>query len=370
MAKKKLLLCDLVIAKNICNAECEYCLTRYDHFTSEDRNVLKNKYAYQKGNPLHTHLNDIVCTLLDHFEVAALKISGGEILLIPGIIQFLREQSSEFINVQMMTNGTLLNEARINALSSIPNFHLQISIDSHDLRGNIYRNKSKAVQNRLLQNIDMVIGMGIPLEINCVLTDKSLAYLEDFLNYLLQYQGSKLVVFPFPVRGNEIERFFPKDEQLCFLERIMNNYDRYKAILPPYQYMQGLYQFIRNHERTQVCSVPYHSFQIFDDGQCTPCPYWWTVDLGNVLSHKVNALDKIQTDPIYRLLLSRKHKLQDCKHCYVRAEILNMYFDNTISMETLKKISFYSDERMTNFLECIKSSYDDYIFKHIIKNLD
>ncbi|EPR10585.1 radical SAM protein [Ruminiclostridium papyrosolvens] len=354
--KKKLLLCDMVIAKNLCNASCEYCLTNYDNY-DPGQACLRNEYKYEKGTNLYQRLNYIIDTLQQKLDIGALKISGGEILLVKNIISLLEERSSQFINVQLMTNGILLNDESISRLKAIPNFYLQISFDSSDFEGNFYRNKNRNMHDRLLKNIDKVLKSGIPLEINCVVTDRSIAHLSNFLDYLKQYEGYPLKVFPFPVRGDEVEKYFPKEEQISEIDKIIDNYHNYESIIPPVQYWEGLKLFLQNKRRQRICMIPYHTFQFFDDGKFTPCPYWWTVELGNLFRDSEAVIDNFQTAPVYRMLLASKPKLGSCDHCYIRSEVLNLYFEGVLSKSDIKTIPFYGKPEMLEFLEKVKADY-------------
>jgi len=355
--KKKLLLCDLVIAKDLCNASCRYCLTNYDQFSDNQKALLRRQYQYQDGVALYWRLNTLLDTLEDNLEIAALKISGGEILMVPNIIQLLEERASRYYQVQMMTNGILLNAQSIRRLSKIPNLFLQVSIDSDNLKGNYYRIQQPKKQSRLLENVDAVITAGIPLEINSVLTDLSLPYFPDFLDYLLRYRDRPLTVFPFPVRGDEVARYFPREDQIPVLTQILERYDQYQFILPPRPYMDNLITFLQEKKRQRLCTVPFHSAQFFDNGQFTPCPYWWTVDFGNIIDEGAEPIKQYRTNPIYRSLLARKPCLKPCQHCYVHAEVLNLYFEDRLSSSALMTIPFYRSSQMIQFVNNIKEEY-------------
>ena len=354
--KKKLLLCDLVIGENICNQKCEYCLTKYDNYNEKDK-FIQEKYCYEAGTNLHFRLNQLIDNLLNQFDVAALKIIGGEIFMVQNIISLLEERSHQFVNVQLMTNGILLNEERIERLKNIKNFHLQISVDSSNFEGNSYRNKNKLNHDKLLKNIDSAVKAEIPLEINCVLTDKSLEHLEEYLKYLSQYEGHQLKIYPFPVRGNETETFFPKEEQCDIIHRILVQYDSYGSIMPPIQYFENLLEFLQNRSRQKECSIPFHSFQAFEDGEVTPCPYWWTANIGNLIEKQEEIVNVVNCSPIYRMIFGAKPRLAPCKKCYTRSEVLNLYFEGVIGLEEIGTIPFYSDMRMQEYLIALKKEY-------------
>lgn len=358
--KKKLLLCDLVIGENICNQKCDYCLTKYDNYNDKDK-FLNENYRYAEGTDLHNRLNVLLDNLLEEFEVAALKIIGGEIFMVQNIIALLEERSHQFVNVQLMSNGIAITEEKIERLKKIKNFHMQISVDSSNFEGNFYRNKNEKVHERLLHNIDSVIKAGIPLEINCVLTDRSIEYLEEYLRYLGQYEGAKLKVYAFPVRGNESEVYFPRKEQFEIIQRIIDNYDSYGSIMPPVQYYENLLAFLKEGKRQRECSIPFHSFQAFENGEVTPCPYWWTTNIGNLITDAEKVKEASEKNPIYRMIYGGTPRLAPCKKCYIRSEVQNLYFEGALTLEELATIPFYQDEKIKEYLIDLK---EDYIAKH------
>lgn len=355
--RKKMLLCDLVIAEDICNASCMYCLTNYDQFHDHKKQMLRREYRYEKGTELYRRVNKLLDTLEDNLEVAALKISGGEILMVENIIQLLEERSAHYLQLQLMTNGIMLNPQIIERLHRIPNLFMQISCDSNTLEGNYYRNQNQEIQSRLLRNIDATIKAGIPLEINTVLTDRSLPSFRKFLEYLLRYKDWQLKVFPFPVRGDARASCFPREDQIDALKQVLYDYDRYRMLLPPRLYIENLIAFLQHGTRQHPCTIPYHTAQLFDDGLITPCPFWWSTSLGNIDKQGVAAIEQYRTNPIYRLLLSKNIKFKPCQHCYVRSEVMNLYFEDKLSDSELKTVPFYRSDKMIDFINYIKLEY-------------
>jgi MoaA/NifB/PqqE/SkfB family radical SAM enzyme len=364
--KIPLLVNDFVIREDICNSRCAYCLIG-DSLLKEDRSVertdgivqfdlkkIKEPLVYQFGAPLKIRIDKVLNIMEEYIDASILKISGGEVFLIKNIIGLLEDRYTHYSNIQVLTNGTLLTQERIERLSNIPNINVQFTIDGHTLEMNSYRVKTQILQNKLMENLELLIKYEIPVEINCVLTDKNTENLDKFAEYLLRYEG-KLILLPYPVRGTAKSRYFPLPMQLKGIERLIKNYTLYEGILPPLIYLLSLLEYLKTKRRTLKCSLPLCMFQLFDDGVITPCVNMWTVILGNILNEESKSLfDKIGKEKIYNLMLMDAPSTPFCKQCFTPWDIINLYLQNKISIEDLCRISLYARKEIKRKLEKLK----------------
>ena len=150
---------DYVICEEICNGSCKYCLTgmstfkkKHQHLLFENKiafdlhPLLDGKITYQNDSILKKKIDFVNDWIFTHLKPLILKISGGEILLVKNIEDFIFKQCSVYKRVQMLTNGFLLNRKLLEKLRDMPGFCLQISMDGHTLELN-----SNRVQNSQLQ---------------------------------------------------------------------------------------------------------------------------------------------------------------------------------------------------------------------------
>ncbi len=334
---------DLVISEENCNLSCSYCLTDASQFKDKhlDHPLRQPPVVLTYEDTLQEQLDAITDRTLTQFDIPILKVSGGEVMLIRKVMDFLRKEAKKYNVLQILTNGLMLDNKTLQEFQSWGNVVLQISIDHHTVEGNAHRITVKSLQEKLLNKIDLVTKYNIPLELYCVLNDTNTGILDQFLDFLLPYSG-KLMVFPFPVRGPIKELFYPKPEQHVVLERILTGYTKYSGVLPPKPYMERLLSFLKQGKRTFGCSLPRMVFGTFNDGTVTPCPNIWFKNLGNVLSPNYkDALIQVEKSPFYHLLVVDSPRLDACKACFTPWDILGLYIEDLITLDELCESPMY-----------------------------
>lgn len=343
--KKKLLFYDLVIREDLCNLHCDYCLTNTSKLHKENIRTLEN--VYLEDNELGKTLHELNDSMHSNFDISILKISGGELFAIKNIMNYIKKIANEYDAIQIISNGTLLNLDLIKQLKEIPKLCMQLSVDCHLLEGNRYRSKSEKTLNKVLENIQLLIQYQIPIEINCVLTDRNIPYIEEFVKYLVGLDAKQLVVVPFPVRGRERNQYFPKSNMLDGLKNVIENYDKYQSVLPPKLYLDNLYQFIEKGTRKGQCYIPQIAVGGFDNGTLTPCPNYWFDCAGNLLDKESFDIEEYyKTSKLYSILKRKNIALDVCKTCFTPWELLNNYLNGEITIDELSKLSIYNMKKV------------------------
>lgn len=343
---QKYLVNDFVIAEDNCNMNCLYCLTDISEFKEKHkRPTCKSAKTlnYLTDVKLKENIDGISHMITSNFDVAILKVSGGELLLTKNIMEYIKQQAEKYKVVQILTNGLLLNDNLLKEIKSVENVCLQISIDHYTMDGNYYRTGNDKVHKLIIRNIEKVVEYGIPLEINCVLTDKNTPIIDEFCDYLLKYKGSNIMLFMFPVRGANRDLFYPKPDQLAGIEKIIENYDRYESIMAPKVYLEHLLGFLKRGSRELRCIVGGMTIGTFDDGTVTPCSNYWFTSIGNLLDeNSQETVMRIGTDKIYRLLMNKRNRIGECSKCFTPWETLNLYGAGLLSIEELCRSPLYS----------------------------
>jgi len=334
---------DLVVKEDICNMQCDYCLTGTSEFKdSESIKAQRNSLVYANGSELQRNMDAVTESIFNAFGVSILKISGGEILLVKGIMDYIKKHAPKYKKVQLLTNGVKLTLDFLDQLKKVENISIQISIDHHTLEGNEYRTPTQGKLQRILDSLDNAVCSGLPVEINCVLHNKNTHLLSDFADYLMRYKG-RVTLFPFPVRGKNKYDFYPIANQLSGIEELIKQYPEYQEILPPKVYLKYLLRFLQSGKREIPCIFPKIAIGSFDDGNITPCANYWFTSLGNVLGDDSQAvLKKINADRIYSVLMHERHRPVECTQCFTPWEILNLYAMGELSISDLKRLPLYS----------------------------
>lgn len=350
---------DLVVKEDICNMHCKYCLTGTSEFKEgESVKLHKSNLLYSKGSELQKNMDYITESIFDAFSISILKISGGEILLVKGIIDYIKKHAPRYKKVQILTNGVLLTPDLLRQLKEIENICIQISIDHHTVAGNGYRTPTLKKLQLILDNLDHAVRSGFFVEINCVLHDKNTHLIIDFADYLMKYKGH-VTLFPFPVRGKNKFDFYPKAEHLSGIKELITRYTEYQKILPPKVYFEYLLRFLQSSKREIPCVIPKIAVGSFDDGNITPCANYWFNSLGNVLNEDPQAVfSRVNKDKIYSVLTHDRCRPTECTQCFTPWEILNLYAIGELSIFDLKRLPLYSFDGVEDSLSEIKVKED------------
>ena len=90
----------------------------------------------------------------------------------------------------------------------------------------------------------------------------------------------------------------------------------------------------------------------FDNGHITPCSNYWFYTFGSVLEENFDkVLERIDNEKIYKILCNAQHQLKVCSQCFTPWEIINLYLENLISLDELKKIHLYSFEGIETYFD-------------------
>lgn len=365
-SKCKLLFNDYVCFFDKCNFRCDYCLNKLKPNETEiwkqtDQSV-EEKHLFMRGRQLSydSETKKMMDKTVDRFseiiDTPILRISGGEILAIKDIEKFIEKYHEKYAVVQIVTNGFFLVPALIERFRKLNNIHIHLSLDGHTLEMNKKRVKSQEIQDRLLDNLEACVDSGLNIEIGSVLTNQNTKEFSTYLDYLMKYKN-KITVLPSPVRGNDFVQYFPSKEDVLGFHRVLDNYDKYSSILPPKVYIRELIEFLERKKRGTACHIPRVAIQSVENGSITPCPNGWTLQLGNVNAENYEEITyKIGSESIYDILLQKRPRLNYCKECFTAYDIVNLYFNDQITIEELSQYPLYADSRVYNRLIEIKES--------------
>lgn len=337
---------DLVINEDSCNLSCAYCLTGQSNLKQSHCEQLifqpPKIASYEPGNALGRQLHTVVERIKGRFGTPYLKVTGGEIFLVKGIMNFLERMSRQHEILVVQTNGLLVREEHLKAFRDWGNVVIQISLDSHLYEGNSYRVPNQTAHNKLISRIEAILESGLPVEIYGVINDRSVGDLEAIARWLGGF-ASKPVYMPFPVRGPDTDRFRIRDDQVVHVEQLVERYDDYAAVLGPRAYFDRLLSFYRNGERRFRCHLPRLVISSFSDGLVTACPNIWFSELGNAVEGDWPSIAaKVGTTGLYQALLAPQPRLEACKGCFTPWDVLSMYVDGEITADELSAIPVYA----------------------------
>ncbi|MGA9347576.1 MAG: radical SAM protein [Anaerolineae bacterium] len=353
---------DHVLTDFICNLRCTYCPCEVD--------LIKRKgdMLYVRSSEYSPAYHESIGTFLERNQevirrskrqknTPILKVSGGEIFLIPEFMNMLPILADKYAVVQILTNGTLINPTIIEKLKAIPNIHIQVSLDGHTIEMNTHRFRNPRVLLLILNNLTLLSKANIPLEINCVLTTANTGGFFDFVKDI-DHRLRECIVYPFPVRSNP--ELFPHPDQIeTFEQAFKENFLSVKHLLPPIQYFHALIEFMKSGKRLKGCYVPHVVLATSGDGQLEACTCGPVKSLGNVLATSVSeAFMRVGKDPCYDSVREPDLSPVCCHDCFTHYDIINLFMEGGISVRELKTMPFFNAPEVIDKLIAIKEELD------------
>lgn len=351
---------DLVIQEDSCNLACSYCLTGQSQFKQE-HSLLKifeppSKLSCEPGTELRQRLDAILAGVAVQ-PVPVVKISGGEVMLIRGIMELIEELSERYETVVVLTNGIPLSDARLARLGELGNVVLQVSLDSTRFHGNSYRVESQAIHDALMARMWSIFASGMPVEIYMVLNDRSIEDFEASCGDLLPF-AERLRLFPFPVRGPLRKPFLTRPEQHGPFFRLLDRADEWGRLMPAPPYLERLRSVLGGDGRTFRCHLPRIAFTAFDDGAVTSCPNIWFNHVANLLEQPgEQVMERLTESPFRRLLLSERPRIDACRACFTPWDPVSLYFDDQLTLDELSEVPVYRGARTREMLQRIHLAY-------------
>lgn len=285
MTPLKRAIIDLVIREHYCNFDCKYCgLTQFGQARQEN--------SLEPGTPLRTRVTEILQRVRHLVDAPVLKLSGGEVFLLPGFMGFLRDIHADFQVVQVITNGSLLNRSVVRNLVELGNVQLNYSLDGHTLAMNAQRIVrgspvgQEKLNRQLLDNLALALEQGLTVEINMVLSEVNATGLLAFLAFLDRLPG-RVKLYPFPVRWRPGFRM-GRDVFTGFRAQVEEALRLYPHLLPPRGYFDHLLAFLPEYRRKRPCDLPFFVLGINDEGEVLRCPCGFD-QWGNVMDDAVAA---------------------------------------------------------------------------------
>lgn len=182
----------LEVQELLCNLRCRYCWLTNDSAQTVRRNDAlvtlpnvrgdKRPLATEGINDLYERVQQILINNQLSTRAPILKIAGGEILLLPEVIEAIREVDHLFRKIQILTNGTLFKKYNIDQ-GNPEKYLFQVSLDGHTQDMNRERRFSDRNFQQIFDSLKELRRRGFNVEINTVLTDANIAQLPTPWSY-------------------------------------------------------------------------------------------------------------------------------------------------------------------------------------------
>lgn len=350
---------DYIIHENLCNFRCKYCLGKD---LKEDSRNLINSYEENNKRVKYESNCDIertINTYEKYINAEIFQLSGGELFMIENISDFIEDKSKRYEKVVILTNGFLLNETVIKQLAKYKNIVFGISLDGHTLEMNSYRFQSENTLKRIVENIKLLIKYDSAILINMVLHNKNIDYIKEFLYYLSNL-SNKIAVFPAILRGTASDVYNYSEEKAEILLDIAEDNELVARLSIVPEYFREMYNVCKSGFKSFNCYTSMFSTEMFHNGELVCCPLNWIKIIGNIVEDSPDEVfNKFGNDEIYHLLRKKSKGFKACKYCLSHYDVINMYLEDIIDLNTIKKVSFLNTPKIIEKIEFLKKVVKD-----------
>ena len=283
-----------------CNERCVHCYIPHEY----KNQVMDEALFYE----LMSQCQDL--------KILHITISGGEPLLHPQIIPFLRKCRECDMSVNILSNLTLLNNEIIDEMKHNPLLGVQTSIYSMNPDIHDAITMSRGSLQKTMDGVISLVECGIPVQISCPIMKTNLDGYKDVKEWAAQYNVS--VEYDYTLIGqynggdaNLRYRLSEEEVERVIVDELTSNAN-YKSEL--------MKEVAENHNKTQddyICSVCNSSICVAQNGNVFPCAGWQGYVLGNITESSLADIWYHSSKVDYLRGLKRKD-FKECENCQQR----------------------------------------------------
>jgi MoaA/NifB/PqqE/SkfB family radical SAM enzyme len=226
-------------------------------FIPTDRCNLDCTYCFQKStDQFEMSWEDFSCRLekADRLGTGVVSFLGGEPLLWPHISDAVAACTERNFFTDLTTNGTLLDDDRIESLGAAGLDYLNVSADVIQ-PGKVTKKCSILAEHRVKKMLDVQAGTGMKVRVNAVLYKDNSSDIFDLIEYTHEHDVPISIGFVVPefeeARAQTPEIYFTADDA-DFLaeiaERLIKFKNRGYKIIDTRQYFRGVQKYLRGEQ--------------------------------------------------------------------------------------------------------------------------
>lgn len=244
-------------------------------------------------------------------NIIHVTLSGGEPLLHPDILAFLKKCHELDLSVNVLSNLTLLNDSIIDEMKQNPLLSVQTSIYSMDSKVHDSITKREGSLEQTITGVRKLLDANIPVQISCPVMKQNKDSVRDVIRW-----GNSLNI------GVAIEPvIFASFDGSC--SNVANRLDTHEiAEVIETQLKEGYAQSYRLTAREKeafspdapICSVCRYSFCVSVRGEIFPCAGWQANIIGDACKDSIKDIWE-KSEKIQELRSIKRSQFPKCVDC-------------------------------------------------------
>ena len=300
-----------VFVTSRCNLNCVHCFSKREEETIRELSVKELKSIFDQFERLGV------------FEV---RINGGEPFLHPEICEILRELGERRFRKVILTNGTLLDEEKVNLLK-VSEVVPTVSLDDSDAEEHDLFRGAKSSFNRTVEALRLLKKHRVQYGINCCLNRRNLNRYSEVINLAIKCGAYRIAFLDLKLSGRMKGNaaWLPSyDEYQKAMYGLMIAKIRYRrkidVALDVFLHCHNLEESIQEAKRGYVsCQAGRSRLSIDSEGSIYPCnmvlsdPKW---SMGNIRNERISDSWLSEKWLFFRggVKISDLEKCRDCKN--------------------------------------------------------
>lgn len=242
-------------------------------------------------------------------NVLSITISGGEPMLNPELLYFLRKCRENNFSVNLLSNLTLLSENMLEEFVSTPLLSIQTTLYSMNAEIHDSITSVKGSYEKTKRAIELLHQYNVPMQINCPIMKQNKDTYRDVLLWAkslnIEADSDYTLFGCFDGSGKNLKsRLGLSDLEAIIKEELQNNDGRV---------LSELNRDIKGRDYT-ICPVCISSICISHDGYIYPCEGWQSYTLGNIKEQTLRQVWENST-LVQELRDLTFDDFQNCREC-------------------------------------------------------